>query len=46
MTKSELMQQKAEVTEVYTGIKRQDRKKLAHGLSRALAESYVLYVKT
>jgi starvation-inducible DNA-binding protein len=46
MSKSELMQQKAEVTDIYTGIKRQDRKKLALGLSRALAETYVLYVKT
>jgi starvation-inducible DNA-binding protein len=46
MSKSELLQQKAEVTDVYTGIKRQDRKKLALGLSRALAETYVLYAKT
>jgi len=46
MTKSELMQQKAEVADVYTGIKRQDRKKLALALSRALSETYVLYAKT
>jgi starvation-inducible DNA-binding protein len=46
MSKSELLQQKAEITDVYTGIKRQDRKKLALGLSRALAETYVLYAKT
>jgi starvation-inducible DNA-binding protein len=46
MSKSELLQQKAEVADVYTGIKRQDRKKLALGLSRALAETYVLYAKT
>jgi starvation-inducible DNA-binding protein len=46
MPNTDVMQQKADVSEVHTGIKRQDRKKLAHGLSRALAETYVLYVKT
>jgi starvation-inducible DNA-binding protein len=46
MAAQELMQSKASVDDVYTGIKRQDRKKLVHGLSRVLAETYVLYVKT
>jgi starvation-inducible DNA-binding protein len=46
MAAQELMQSKAGVDDVYTGIKRQDRKKLVHGLSRVLAETYVLYVKT
>jgi starvation-inducible DNA-binding protein len=46
MAAQELMQSKAGVDDVYTGIKRQDRKKLVHGLSRALAETYVLYLKT
>jgi starvation-inducible DNA-binding protein len=46
MAAQEIMQAKAGVDDLYTGIKRQDRKKLVHGLSRALAETYVLYLKT
>jgi starvation-inducible DNA-binding protein len=46
MAETRMLRQKAAVTDVHTGIKRQDRKALVHGLSRALAETYVLYAKT
>lgn len=35
-----------EKTEVNIGIKESDRKKVAHGLSELLADSYTLYLKT
>jgi starvation-inducible DNA-binding protein len=41
-----VMQSKTHVSEVNTGIEVKDRKKLAASLSRALAETYVLYLKT
>jgi starvation-inducible DNA-binding protein len=46
MATQEVMQPKVGVDDVHTGIKRQDRKKLVYGLSRALSETYVLYLKT
>ena len=33
-------------TEIQIGIKEQDRKKIAEGLSKLLADSYMLYLKT
>ncbi|HEY8353351.1 MAG TPA: Dps family protein [Sphingomonadales bacterium] len=42
----DILQAKAEVSEVHTGIRDRDRSALADGLSRALAETYILYVKT
>lgn len=46
MNDTDMMQHKASVAEVKTGIGREDRKELAQGLGRALAETYVLYAKT
>ncbi len=40
------MQSKAKISEVNTGIEGKDRKELAASLGRALAETYVLYLKT
>jgi starvation-inducible DNA-binding protein len=41
-----VMQSKAKISEVNTGIDRSDRKELAASLGRALAETYILYLKT
>lgn len=46
MADTSMLSHKAAITDVRTGIDRQDRKELAAGLSRALAETYVLYAKT
>jgi len=46
VTTVNVMQSKARVSEVNTGIEVKDRKELAGSLSRALAETYVLYLKT
>lgn len=43
---SDMMQAKAEISDIHTGLRDRDRGALADGLSRALAETYVLYLKT
>ena len=40
------MKTKEEVMDVNTGISREDREQIAEGLSRLLADSYTLYLKT
>lgn len=42
----EIFQAKAEVSDIHTGLRDRDRGALADGLARALAETYILYVKT
>ncbi len=46
MATSSVMKNKAGVSDVNTGIEKGDRQQLAKGLAKALAETYVLYVKT
>jgi len=46
MANLNVMQPKAKVTNVNTGIEGKDRKEMADALSCALAETYVLYLKT
>ena len=46
MADLKVMQTKAKVSEVNTGIEGNDRKELAKSLGRALAETYILYLKT
>ena len=43
---SEVLDSKATELKMKTGIDRQDREKLAHLLSKAVADTYTLYIKT
>ena len=46
MSSNSVLNIKTTVTEVKTGIKKNDRQKLAMGLSSVLADTYILYLKT
>ena len=46
MSTTDVLQHKAAVTDIHTGIEKADRRVLAAGVGRALAETYVLYLKT
>jgi starvation-inducible DNA-binding protein len=46
VAKLDVMQPKTKVSNINTGIEVNDRRELAQQLSRALAETYVLYLKT